>query len=88
MIITQTIIDLTYEQAVAARNHAARALYQAELALHDAHQTRVDQWIAAAQDRLHVAENPSNREQSSDDMAHPADRLVDTINAATAAPAR
>ena len=55
MIITQTIIDLTYEQAVAARNHAARALYQAELALHDAHQTRVDQWIATAQDRLHVA---------------------------------
>jgi hypothetical protein len=55
MIITQTITDLTYEQAVAARNHAARALYQAELALHDAHQTRVDQWIAAAHDRLHVA---------------------------------
>jgi len=55
MIITQTIIDLTYEQAVVARNHAARALYQAELALHDAHQTRVDQWIAAAHDRLHVA---------------------------------
>ena len=55
MIITQTIIDLTYEQAVAARNHAARALYQAELALHDAHQTRVDKWIAAAHDRLHVA---------------------------------
>jgi hypothetical protein len=54
MIITQTITDLTYEQAVAAR-HAARALYQAELALHDAHQTRVDQWIAAAHDRLHVA---------------------------------
>jgi hypothetical protein len=55
MIITQTITDLTYEQAVAARNHAARALYQAELALHDAHQTRVDQWIVAAHDRLHVA---------------------------------
>jgi hypothetical protein len=46
MIITQnTITDQTYEQAVAARNHTARALYQAELALHDAHQTRVDQWI-------------------------------------------
>lgn len=56
MIITQnTITGQSYEQAVAARNHAARALYQAELALHDAHQTRVDQWIGAAQDRLHVA---------------------------------
>ena len=26
-----------------------------ELALHDAHQTRVDEWIAAAHDRLHLA---------------------------------
>ena len=55
MSITQTITDLTYEQAVAARNHAARALYQAELAVHDAHQTRVEEWIAAAHDRLHLA---------------------------------
>ena len=55
MIITQTITDLTYEQAVAARKHAAGALYQAELALHDAHQTRVEEWIAAAHDRLHAA---------------------------------
>ena len=55
-MITQNIItDQTYEQLVAARNHAAHVLYQAELALHDAHQTRVDQWIGAAHDRLHLA---------------------------------
>ena len=47
--------DQTYQQAVAAKDVAARALYRAELALHDAHQTHVDQWIGAAHDRLHVA---------------------------------
>jgi hypothetical protein len=55
MITQNTITDHTYEQAVAARDHAARALYQAEPAVHDAHQTRVDQWIGAAHDRLHEA---------------------------------
>ena len=33
----------------------ARRLYDAETALHIAHQTRIDQWIAAAGDRLHEA---------------------------------
>ncbi len=47
--------DRTYEQAVAARDNAAHALYQAEVAVHDAHQTHVDQWIGAAHDRLHAA---------------------------------
>jgi dsDNA-binding SOS-regulon protein len=47
--------DRTYEQAVAAMGHAARALYNAEVALHDARQTHVDQWIVAAQDHLHLA---------------------------------
>lgn len=45
----------TYEQALAAKEAAAHALYRAELAVHDAHQTHVDQWIGAAHDRLHVA---------------------------------
>jgi hypothetical protein len=45
----------SYEQAVAAVDMAARALYTAEIALHDAHQTHVDEWIAAAQDHLHLA---------------------------------
>jgi hypothetical protein len=45
----------TYQQAVAARDDAAHALYRAEIAVHDAHQTHVDEWIAAANDRLHVA---------------------------------
>jgi len=44
-----------YEQVLEARNRAAHALYEAELALHDAHQTHVDQWIQAASDHLHAA---------------------------------
>jgi hypothetical protein len=56
MTIThQATTDRTYEQAVAAMGNAARALYNAEVALHDAHQTHIDQWIAAAQDHLHLA---------------------------------
>jgi hypothetical protein len=34
---------------------AAQRLFDAEGALHIAHQTRVDSWIAAAYDRLHEA---------------------------------
>ena len=34
---------------------AARRLYDAEVALHAAHQTAVDAWIAAAGDGLHEA---------------------------------
>ena len=34
---------------------AARRLYDAEVALHIARQTRVDAWIAAAYERLHAA---------------------------------
>ncbi len=45
----------TYQQAIAARDVAAGALYRAELAVHDAHQTHVDEWIRAAHDRLHIA---------------------------------
>lgn len=45
----------TYAQALAAKEAAAQALYRAELAVHDAHQTHIDQWIGAAHDRLHVA---------------------------------
>lgn len=47
--------DRTYEQAVLARIDAARALHSAEIAVHDAHQTHVDAWIGAANDRLHLA---------------------------------
>jgi hypothetical protein len=47
--------DQSYQQAVAAKEVAAHALYRAELAVHDAHQTHVDVWIGAAHDRLHVA---------------------------------
>lgn len=39
----------------ASRADTGRKLYEAELALHCAHQTGVDAWIAAASDRLHEA---------------------------------
>jgi dsDNA-binding SOS-regulon protein len=54
-IMQKATADRTYEQAVAAMGDAARTLYDAEVALHDARQTHVDQWIAAAQDHLHLA---------------------------------
>jgi hypothetical protein len=34
---------------------AARRLYEAEVALHAAHTSRVDEWISAASSRLHDA---------------------------------
>ncbi len=34
---------------------AGRRLYDAEVALHHAHQSHVDEWISAAADRLHEA---------------------------------
>jgi hypothetical protein len=37
------------------RTAAARNLYDAECALHAAHQSRVNAWIAAASDKLHLA---------------------------------
>ena len=53
--ITTTATSQRYEQATTARDHAAHVLYEAELALHDAHQSHIDAWITAASDRLHVA---------------------------------
>ncbi|MDQ1749690.1 MAG: hypothetical protein QOE71_746 [Pseudonocardiales bacterium] len=45
----------SYDQGRAARDQAAYALYEAELALHDAHQSHVDAWIQAASEHLHLA---------------------------------
>jgi len=45
----------TNELAQAALGAAERHMYEAELALHDALQTHVDEWIKAAGDRLHDA---------------------------------
>jgi hypothetical protein len=45
----------SYARLIAARDVAARGLYRAELALHDAHGTGVAAWISAAADRLHAA---------------------------------
>lgn len=44
-----------YQHALAARGDAAHRLFEAELALHDAHQTHIAEWIRAAGDRLHDA---------------------------------
>ena len=44
-----------HEQALAARARASHALFEAELALHDAHQTGVDEWVLAACNHLHAA---------------------------------
>lgn len=42
-------------QAASRRDATARALYRAELAVHDAHESHVDAWIRAANDHLHEA---------------------------------
>jgi len=42
-------------ELLAARQVAARDLYDCECALHVAHQACVDEWITAAADRLHGA---------------------------------
>jgi hypothetical protein len=47
--------DQTCQQAVAARELAARKLHEAEIAAHDANQTHIDFWIRAAHDRLELA---------------------------------
>lgn len=54
-MITQECTDLTNRQAIAERDVAARRMYEAELAAHDAHQARVEEWIVAAHERLHAA---------------------------------
>ena len=43
------------QQALQTSDAAACELYRAELALHDAHQSQVDQWITAASEHLHRA---------------------------------
>lgn len=47
--------DVLQRQATTRRELAARALYRAELAVHDAHQSHLDAWITAANDHLHLA---------------------------------
>ena len=48
--------DTTHDRsAQTARAETARRLYDAEWALHCAHQTGIDAWIAAASDHLHEA---------------------------------
>lgn len=48
--------SIALEECLGARlRRAARHLYDAECALHDAHQSHVDAWIFAASERLHAA---------------------------------
>lgn len=54
-IVTTASATGQKEAALTDCDRAARAMYDAEVALHIAHQTQVDAWIAAASDRLHEA---------------------------------
>ena len=56
--MTATVLENAIPHAAPADDVVARAatrLYDAEIALHIARQTRVDAWVAAAYDRLHEA---------------------------------
>jgi len=55
MADTSRVIVADFEGRAERLSAAERRLYEAEIALHIAHQTRVDKWIAAAADRLHDA---------------------------------
>ena len=49
------VIVADFEGRAERVSAAERRLYEAEFALHIAHQTHVDAWISAASDRLHDA---------------------------------
>jgi hypothetical protein len=49
------VIVADFEGRAERVSTAERRLYEAEFALHIAHQTHVDAWISAASDRLHDA---------------------------------
>jgi len=50
-MVTQHLTRTDSPRVAAAAQH----LYEAECALHTAHQSHVDAWIAAANDRIHEA---------------------------------
>jgi hypothetical protein len=54
-IVTTESDTGTREAALADCDRAAQAMYNAEVALHIAHQAQVDTWITATSDRLHEA---------------------------------
>jgi hypothetical protein len=55
-VTTARTVVATVERTADDRvERAALRLYEAEVALHAAHQTKVDAWICAAGDRLHEA---------------------------------
>jgi hypothetical protein len=64
--ISMRIIDV--QQAIEEYQAACENLYRHELALHDAHQTGVDIWVAAAADRLHEAVVRRDRAAAALDM--------------------
>ena len=55
MAMDTRVIVADFEGRAERVSAAERRLYEAEFALHIAHQTRVDAWICAASDRLHDA---------------------------------
>jgi hypothetical protein len=53
--MAMTMRSADVHDAMTEYEASCQNLYRSELALHDAHQTREDAWIAAAADRLHLA---------------------------------
>jgi hypothetical protein len=49
--------EQTYQQALVELEHAERELFHCEQALHDAHQSGIDEWVRAVSDHLHLAVN-------------------------------
>jgi hypothetical protein len=52
---TSTAVAVLVGNADDRVKKASLRLFEAEVALHEARQTRVDRWITAASDRLHAA---------------------------------
>lgn len=60
-IETQVAADLAHVSARERISATEHRMYDAEVALHIAHQTHVDEWIAAAAGRLHDAIEDNRR---------------------------
>jgi hypothetical protein len=53
--MTTHVTGANRPEPLAEYRDATAELYRSELALHDAHQSGVDAWVAAAGDHLHAA---------------------------------
>ena len=79
-MVTQHLTRTDSPRVAAAAQH----LYEAECALHTAHQSHVDAWITAASDRLHEAVVEHLAAQADAQRAESADQTSPSRSAATA----